>query len=97
MKMTFLPGDKICEFEGSPSILELAIANGAPLNHSCGGMGSCTTCLVQIISTPRPLNARTDLEVEHAEARGFADFERLACQTLAVDGLVVEIPAGEPL
>ncbi len=92
MKMTFNPDSHVCEFDGQPSILEVAIACDVPLNHSCGGMGSCTTCIIRVIYAPTLLEPRSELETEHAGARGFADCERLGCQTNAVDGLIVEIP-----
>lgn len=90
--MTFLPFKKKVEFEGQPSVLELAIANEIPLNHSCGGMASCTTCLVQIKKGLEKIPPRNELEQEHATVRSFQPAERLACQTTAFDGLIVEIP-----
>jgi len=92
-ELTFLPSKKTVSFEGHPSILEVALANEIPLNHSCGGMGSCTTCLVVIKKGLEKLTSRAELEQEHANIRGFQDHERLACQTSAADGLVVAIPS----
>src|ERR1700729_2013680 len=91
-ELTFLPFKKTVSFTGLPSVLEVAIAGGIPLNHSCGGMGSCTTCLVVVKKGLENLGPRTELEQEHANMRNFKDQERLACQTLAVDGLVVAVP-----
>lgn len=90
--MTFLPFKKTCPFDGSPSILEVAIANQIPLNHSCGGMGSCTTCLVRVQTGLEKLAPRNELEAEHEQMRDLRAHERLSCQTLAEDGLVVSIP-----
>ena len=90
--MTFLPLKKTCFFQGEPSVLEVAMAHGLPLNHSCGGMGSCTTCLVRVRHGLEGLPPPADVEAEHVEARGFRIHERLACQIPAHDGLVVEIP-----
>jgi 2Fe-2S ferredoxin len=91
-ELTFLPFKKTVSFTGHPSILEVALANEIPLNHSCGGMGSCTTCLVLVKKGLDKLNSRTELEQEHANSRSFQDHERLACQTSAADGLVVVVP-----
>ncbi len=88
----FLPQKKKCEFSGQPSVLEIAIAHELPLNHSCGGLGSCTTCLVKITKGLESLGPRQELEQEHANMRGFADQERLACQITAKDGLEITIP-----
>jgi 2Fe-2S ferredoxin len=90
--MVFQPSTKPCGFDGNPSVLEVALANNVPLNHSCGGMGSCTTCLVLVEKGLSEIGPRNELEEEHARARGFEDQERLACQISAIDGLIVRIP-----
>jgi ferredoxin len=83
---------KRCEFEGLPSILEIAIAQEVPLNHSCGGMGSCTTCRVFVVAGAEKLGERNEVEAEHARMRGFVHNERLSCQTQAEDGMICQIP-----
>lgn len=93
--MTFRPLKKTAPFTGQPSVLEVAIANEIPLNHSCGGMASCTTCRVFIVKGLEQIPPRNELEQEHAAARNWKPVERLACQTTAFDGLVVEIPEDE--
>jgi 2Fe-2S ferredoxin len=62
------------------------------LAHSCGGMGSCTTCRVIVVHTPQPLPERTELEQDIADMRAFRPEERLACQLPPLDGLVVRVP-----
>ncbi len=74
------------------TILEAVIAQNMPLDHSCGGMGSCGTCRIIIESDVSNLPERTDLEREMAEDRQFADKERLACQLLAVAGIKFRRP-----
>jgi 2Fe-2S ferredoxin len=91
----FLNPSRRCEFKGSPSILEVAISHDVGLNHSCGGMGSCTTCRVFIKKGIEKVGQRNEVEKEHAQMRGFVTNERLACQTLAVEGLIIEIPDSE--
>jgi 2Fe-2S ferredoxin len=91
-EMTFFPFKRTVSFTGQPSILEVALANNLPLNHSCGGMGSCTTCLIVVKKGLEKLGPRTELEQEHASFREFNDDERLACQTSALEGLVILIP-----
>jgi 2Fe-2S ferredoxin len=89
----FFPGDIKVPIQGAESVLEAALKNGIEISHSCGGMGSCTTCRVIIEYHPQPLPQRGELEQETADTRGFAENERLACQLPPQDGLVVWIPA----
>ncbi len=42
----FLPAEIECTIKNEQSILELALKNKIPLDHSCGGSGSCSTCRV---------------------------------------------------
>lgn len=87
------------EFEGvsvsasqQESLLELALRVGLDLDHSCGGGASCGTCRVLVESPLESLAPRNELEMEMAQERGFSDQERLACQTLAQNGLRVRRP-----
>ena len=88
----FLPTKKPCEIKGAESVLEVALKNGIEISHSCGAMGSCTTCRVFVEESPLPLPERNELEQENAESRGFKENERLSCQLPPVDGLVLRIP-----
>lgn len=88
----FLPLEKRCEFTREASVLEVALRNGIEIPHSCGAMGSCTTCRVLVESTPTALPPRNELEQDIAEMRGFTDQERLSCQLPPVDGLVLRLP-----
>ncbi len=88
----FRPLDIVCEIGQDDSVLNVALRHGIPLSHSCGGMGSCTTCRVIIEHSPQALPARTEMEQDIADMRGFEDKERLACQLPPSDGLVVLIP-----
>lgn len=90
--MRFQPQDKVCAIEGEESVLEVALNNGIDLAHSCGGMGSCTTCRVIVESSPSPLPPRNEMEQDIAEMRGFAEAERLSCQLPPLPGLVVRLP-----
>jgi 2Fe-2S ferredoxin len=88
----FLPSERRIAFTKEASILEVALKNGIDINHSCGGMGSCTTCRVLIRKSETTLPERNELEQDIAEMRGFRDDERLACQLPPLAGLVVEVP-----
>ena len=89
----FLPLEKSCVIKNEESVLELALRNGIDLPHSCGGMGSCTTCRVIVVSSPTPLPERNELEQDISDMRGFNPEERLSCQLSPLAGLVVCIPA----
>lgn len=91
-EMHFLPSGKACALAGEESVLELAIKHEVALPHSCGGMGSCTTCRVFVVKSEHPVPPRNELEQDLADMRGFADDERLACQLPPTAGLVVRIP-----
>jgi len=90
--MTFLPGNRSVPIGSAPSVLDVALQNHVDLSHSCGGMGSCTTCRVWIEGNITKLAPRNELEQEIATSRNFDDRERLACQLEPVEGLVVRIP-----
>jgi ferredoxin len=80
------------EFTGRPSVLELAMSRRLPLGHSCGGMGTCTTCRVIVRSELTKLPPRHELDAEMARDREFREEERLSCQLEAYHDLEVEIP-----
>ncbi|XGC80798.1 2Fe-2S iron-sulfur cluster-binding protein [Bdellovibrio bacteriovorus] len=73
------------------SVLDVALRHKIPLNHTCGGNGTCGTCLVHVVEGLERIGPRNEIETEIAEDRKFADHERLACQIKPQDQLVVEI------
>jgi ferredoxin, 2Fe-2S len=90
--MIFNPHSISVEFEGHPTVLEVAEHERLPLNNSCGGMGTCGTCMVIIESDLALLPERGEVEREFARDRGYSQHERLACQIEALDRLIVKIP-----
>lgn len=88
----FQPREITCQIEGAHSVLEVALSHDIEISHSCGGMGSCTTCRIFIEHSDQPLPPRNELEQDIADMRNFDDRERLACQLPPLDGLVVRIP-----
>lgn len=88
---------KICKIksihsESRNSILDFAIRMKLPINHSCGGMGTCGTCRVFILDGVNNLPPPNSIEMEFIEERGFAKNERLACQTTLLPNIEIEIP-----
>lgn len=90
--LIFLPSEKSCDFTDEESVLEVALKNGLEIPHSCGAMGSCSTCRVVVKTKTAPLPPRTELEQDIANMRGFDESERLSCQLPPMDGLVLLVP-----
>ena len=103
--ITFLPEGKTFEVEpeklpygrhGLPgSVLDLALAAGVKLDHSCGGVCACSTCHVIVKKGLETCNEATDDELDQLEeARGLTTESRLGCQCVPNGScdVVVEIP-----
>lgn len=88
----FLPEEKTVEIDGHSSVLELALKHDIPLDHACGGNGTCTTCRVIVEASEYPLPLRNKIEIEIIKGRGFDDNERLACQLIAKGYMKLRIP-----
>lgn len=102
-RVTFLPADTTVEFEcgalpygghGRPgSILDAALHFGIPLEHACGGHCGCTTCHVIIRQGEDRLSPMEDEEADRLEqAAGLTLRSRLACQSVVIGDVTVEIP-----
>lgn len=91
----FLPIDKRCAVKGEDSVLEVALRNDVNLSHSCGGMGSCTTCRVIVVRVEGELPPRNEMEQDVSDMYGFRQEERLACQLPPLPGLVVRVPGDD--
>ena len=92
ISITFLPSETVVEAsQKDESILEAALNAGFPLDHSCGGNGTCGTCLVWVEEGLERLGPREEIEQEMAEDRGFAPEERLCCQNKPQAGLVLRV------
>lgn len=88
----FLPEDTdVLVSHEDHTVLDVAVRARISINHTCGGNGTCGTCLVEICESQEELSPRTDVEREMAEERNFEKKERLACQIAPVKGLVVKI------
>jgi len=78
------------EARQAKSLLEGILALGLEVSHACGGMGSCGTCRVRILSEVT-LPPRNDLEEERAQELGFSEETRLSCQLPCLDGLEIAV------
>ena len=84
------PHPKPLKIGEKATVLDVALSNKLDIGHTCGGMGSCTTCRGFVLEGDA--GPRTPIEKERAEERGFQDNERLACQILAAPGLRLSLP-----
>lgn len=91
-KILFLPCGREIPVDSESSVLEVALKHKIAIPHSCGGMGSCTTCRVVVEQSPQSLPPREEMELDVAQMRGFAENERLACQLPPLPGLVLRVP-----
>lgn len=80
------------QFEKPIRVLDLLNANKVSINQSCGGFGTCTTCRFIIRKGMSSFSARTDIEQERADERGFDENERLSCQSEIFNNAEIEIP-----
>ena len=93
ISITFLPKNEIVVVsQEAMCVLDIALKAGIEVSNSCGGNGTCGTCLVRVSKGGQNLSARNEIEMEMALERGFNSNERLSCQFEPVDGLVLEVP-----
>ena len=87
--------------EEGASVMEVAVRNNVPgIEADCGGARACATCHVYVDEAWT--EAAGPAAGDEAEMLGFAvepgPTSRLSCQirlTLALDGLVVRVPASQ--
>ena len=77
------------------SILDISLANGIDIDHSCGGVCACSTCHCIVREGLETVPEMSDTEEDELSfAPGLTPNSRLSCQSVP-DGtrnLVVEIP-----
>ncbi len=69
-------------------ILKIALDNGIPMEHACGGNGFCTTCMCKVQSGMENLSPRNEREENMGVVN---DPERLSCQSQVLGDVVVEV------
>lgn len=76
------------EASNGDKILSIALDNGIPMEHACGGNGFCTTCLCKVKEGMQNLSPRNDNE----ENMGIVnDPDRLSCQTEVRGDVMIEV------
>lgn len=102
-KVTFLPADVTVEVapaeypygsHGRPgSLLDIALKFGVHVEHTCGGVGACSTCHVVVKRGMDNLSPPDDEELDRVElAPGNTVDSRLACQAVVAGDVTVEVP-----
>lgn len=79
---------KTVEAESGQTLLQIALDNGVPIEHACGGNGFCTTCMCKVKKGMTNLSPRNDRE----ENMGIVeDPDRLSCQAQAEGDTEIEV------
>lgn len=84
--------EEVFSYREEQTVLDIALENKIRIATSCGGMGTCGTCRVEVLEAPSDFGERNEIECEMAKERGFSERERLACQLNVRSGLKVRIP-----
>lgn len=90
-KVTFIQENgqiTVVEAAEGERILHIALDNGIPMEHACGGNGFCTTCMCKVKEGMENLSPRNDRE----ENMGIVnDPDRLSCQSEVMGDVTVEV------
>jgi ferredoxin len=87
-----LPENKLVQASQDSTILEALLKADIELDHSCDGHGTCGTCRIFVEKGLEKLGPRNEVENEFASDRQFRENERLSCQCLVQEGLILKRP-----
>jgi len=95
-KVTFTLADgsvKEVEGDSGKTVLQIALDNGIPMEHACGGNGFCTTCTCEVTDGQKMIDAGTVSAVNDKEENMGVEGPdvRLGCQTEVNGDIVVKI------
>jgi 2Fe-2S ferredoxin len=88
--ITFANVDAAATVPKGTSILDAALEAGVDLNHYCGGMCSCGSCRIVLVSGD--VSALVKMEQMTLDVVREGEQDRLGCQTLIQGDVVVEVP-----
>ena len=96
MKVTYIQidGTQIsAEAEEGRTVLQIALENGIPIEHACGGNGFCTTCSCDVQDGQKMIDTGMVSAVnEREENMGVEGPDRrLGCQTVVRGDITVKI------
>lgn len=95
--ITFLPENKSVPAEKYKSILDIAIDNDIIIEHICGGVCSCTSCIILIKEGFRYFNSVSEQELHQLiKSEYYSPVARLACSSKIItepsENIIIEIP-----
>jgi 2Fe-2S ferredoxin len=95
--ITFLPENKFVPAEKNKSILDIAIDNDIIIEHICGGICSCTSCLILIKKGYKYFNAISEQELyQLKKSEYYSPKARLACVSKIIsepaENIIIDIP-----
>jgi len=92
ISLTVLPENVVVQASQGSTILDALLKAEIEIDHSCGGMGTCGTCRIFVEKGLENFVEPHEAEQEIILDRQFKSNERLSCQNLAQNGLVIRKP-----
>lgn len=92
-KVTFTHLGKTFEAQFGQSVLDVALENDIPMQHSCGGYCACATCHIHVESGIENISPMDEDEKARLEegAEALSAQSRLGCQSKLKGDVVVSI------
>lgn len=70
-------------------VIEIIHQNGTDWMHACGKKGRCTTCKMIVVEGMENLSPETDREIHYRNQNRLRVAERLSCQCMLLQGVLV--------
>ena len=79
--------------DGGKTVLQIALENGIPMEHACGGNGFCTTCSCEVQEGQKMIEAAAVSPVNDKEVNMGVEGPdmRLGCQTQVFADITVKV------
>ena len=91
-QVTFVNTKQVCEARIGESILDVALNNGVPMEHACGGFCACATCHVEVLTGIENVSPVEEDEKERLEqVHKLTPYSRLGCQAKVQGDVVIDI------
>jgi ferredoxin len=79
--VTFLPEKKTLEVKAGTNLMTAIIEAGLPIGSSCGALGICAKCFVEVVKGIENLSKPNPNEIKLLKRENFEPHIRIACQT----------------
>ena len=90
-KINLKPSNEVIEIDGSKNLLEALREKGIYIKSSCGGVASCSDCIVKILSGEDHLEPPPFEEIKFLGNVFHITKERLACQLKINGDITIDI------